>query len=94
MLGKFETGTIVVTDSVRQAINESKVFKDFVDTCLDRYTRCDWGSLDDGEREQNDLQVREGNGLILANYIHGGQVLWITTTADRRYTTLLFPGEW
>lgn len=94
MVGKFEMGDLVVTERVKQAAKDDPRFKRFIDICLGRYANCDWGTLDEEDCHQNDMYTSDNSGLILANYIQDGRVLWITTTADKRFTTLLLPGEW
>lgn len=96
MVGSFELGSIVITNGIRRAMESSQAFARFVNACLDKYAKGNWGKLSKDDKEKNDESVENGCGMILGAYTFhkDGRDIWITTTADRRYTTILLPGEY
>jgi hypothetical protein len=54
----------------------------------------DWGELDDDDKRENELSLREGFRLLSAYRLSTGVKLWIITEADRSVTTLLLPDEY
>ena len=61
---------------------------------LYRHASGDWGELDDEDRKENELSLREGFRLVSAYRLKTGEELWIITEADRSVTTLLLPEEY
>ena len=60
---------------------------------LFRHLTGDWGELDEFDRQQNDLAVRDGSRILSAYQTPAGK-LWIITEANRAATTLLLPDEY
>src|SRR5438105_14047841 len=60
---------------------------------LTRHQSGDWGDLDDEDKQQNDLSVKEGH-RILSAYKLSDCKLWIITEGDRSATTFLLPSEY
>lgn len=60
---------------------------------LFRHLTGDWGELDEFDRQQNDLAVRDGSRILSAYQMPAGK-LWIITEANRTATTLLLPDEY
>ncbi len=88
---KFSLGMVVATQGVLRALEESgeSPFE-----FLDRHASGDWGQLDEEDRAENELSLREGFRLLSAYQMRTGQKLWIITEADRSVTTLLLPDEY
>lgn len=66
---------------------------------LARHAQGDWGDeLDNFDRQQNDLAVKEGYRILSAYNvsIENGETerIWIITESDRSATTLLLPAEY
>lgn len=61
---------------------------------LQRHARCDWGEVDSGDRELNDLALDDGTRLLSAYRTAKDARLWIITEADRSATTILLPEEY
>ena len=87
----FELGRIVATPGALQALEEAgqqpSVF-------LDRHVAGDWGELDDEDKRENDLSLRNGLRILSAYTTAAGEQIWIITEADRSATTLLLPNEY
>ena len=61
---------------------------------LIRHVCGDWGDLDEHDRRENELSLREGFRLLSAYNLPNAERLWIITEADRGVTTLLRPDEY
>ncbi len=66
---------------------------------LTRHMQGDWGDeLDDFDKQQNDLAVKEGYRILSAYNVpaENGETerIWIITEADRSATTVLLPSEY
>ena len=87
----FELGRVVATPGALQALEENK-------KCgteyLGRHLFGEWGDLDQEDKEENELSVKEGFRILSAYGLPDGQKLWIITEADRSVTTLLLPSEY
>lgn len=68
----------------------------FLNKCLERYLKNDWGDLDEYDKCLNERAINEGELRVFAAYIYPetGEKIWIITEADRRATTILFPYEY
>jgi len=54
----------------------------------------DWGDLDEHDRAENEISVRECLRLLSAYHLRDGTKIWIITEADRSSTTVLLPDEY
>ena len=54
----------------------------------------DWGEVDEDDRAENDLSLREGFRLLSAYRTKHGVKFWVITEADRSATTVLLPSEY
>ncbi|MDE3075945.1 MAG: plasmid related protein [Chloroflexota bacterium] len=61
---------------------------------LFRHVSGDWGELDEEDKAENELSLREGFRLLSAYTLRNGEKIWIITEADRSVTTLLLPDEY
>jgi hypothetical protein len=88
---KFSLGQIVATPGALRALDESgEAPLNF----LRLHVAGDWGELDENDRRENELSLREGFRLLSAYRLKTGERLWIITEADRSVTTLLLPEEY
>ena len=74
-------------------------FAQFVQKCLSRHVKGDWGDLDEEDKATNNLALKEGTRLLSAYDDdrfpkNGVATIWIITEADRSATTILFPDEY
>lgn len=91
----FELGEIIITRGIADKMKEDKSFANFVQLSLGEYINCDWGTLDDADKDMNDAAVKSGDERILAAYeFRGNTKIWIITEWDRSATTILFPSEY
>ncbi len=95
----FPTGSIVATRGVYQLACENPDFARFIQKCLNRHVKGDWGEVGDEDKKTNDLSLKAGMRLLSAYNDdrfpkHGVATIWIITEADRSATTILFPDEY
>ena len=60
---------------------------------LFRHLTGDWGDMDEFDRQQNDLAVKDGGRIFSAYQTLAGK-LWLITESDRSATTFLLPDEY
>ena len=87
----FALGKIVATPGALAAIEASG---DDPLALLSRHVSGDWGDLDEHDRHENELGLREGFRLLSAYTLRTGAKIWIITEADRSVTTFLLPDEY
>jgi len=87
----FELGNIYITPGAIDALVESN---QHAQEFLERHGRGDWGELDEHDRQENELSIREGFRILSAYRTAKGARLWIITEADRSSTTILLPEEY
>lgn len=88
---RFALGAIVATPGAIGALKDSGQSPvEF----LRRHVSGDWGELDDEDKRENELSLREGFRLLSAYRLSTDVKLWIITEADRSVTTLLLPDEY
>lgn len=61
---------------------------------LHRHVAGDWGDLDDADKTENELSLKDGFRILSAYTLRSGDKIWIITEADRSATTLLLPDEY
>lgn len=59
-----------------------------------RHASGDRGIVDDDDKKENELSVREGFRILSAYLTWKGVKIWIITEADRSATTILLPSEY
>lgn len=94
-MSKFEMGRTVVTADVSEKMQGDPKFTTFVCVSLGRFSQADWGDLCDGDRQQNEDSLKNGERLM-GVYIRPStnEKIWIITEWDRSVTTVLFPHEY
>jgi hypothetical protein len=91
MIARFDLGRIVATPGALEALERSG---ETPVTFLHRHLGGDWGDLDEQDRAENELSVREGFRLLSAYALKDGTKIWVITEADRSSTTILLPSEY
>lgn len=86
----FALGQIVSTPAVLEHFQQNQVTPWHY---LERHVTGDFGDLDESDKAENRLSIREGF-RILSSYRIAGEKVWIITEADRSVTTFLFPSEY
>ena len=88
---KFEPGQIVATPGALEAFRASG---DDPLAYLARHLAGDWGDLSAGDKQENELSLREGFRILSAYTLNTGVMIWVITEADRSSTGILLPSEY
>jgi len=59
-----------------------------------RHISGDWGDLDEADKAENELSLKEGFRILSAYRLKTGVKVWVITEADRSATTILLPEEY
>lgn len=86
---KFDLGRIVATPGALQMLRPEEIR-----VALCRHISGDWGNLDDFDREQNEIALKEKNRLLSVYYGETGVKFYIITEHDRSATTVLLPEDY
>ena len=95
----FQTGQIVASRGVYDLACQNTDFAQFIQKCLNRHVKGDWGEVDEEDKATNNCALKEGTRLLSAYNDdrfpkQGVATIWIITEADRSSTTILFPDEY
>ena len=100
MENKFSTGKLFTSFSIATELKSNEPFTIFVQDCINKHKKCDWGDLEPEDLESNN-EALETQGRLLSSYkipkefnITAGEKIWIITEYDRSATTILFPTEY
>ena len=96
-MAQLMLGNLVLTCNVMELQQVNAKFANHILRSLQRYTRCDWGEMDDEGIEMNDMAIGPNEDEVLAIYLHPENPsweIWIKTKADRSATFILFPNEY
>lgn len=91
IIPRFALGQLAITTGARDALTESEQSPN---EFLQRHANGDWGELDEYDRRENELSIRDGFRILSAYRTRLGSRLWIITEADRSATTILLPEEY
>ena len=88
---KFDLGQVVATPGALEALESAgQTPAEF----LSRHAACDWGEVDDEDKQANDDSLKTGARLLSAYRTSLDERLWIITEADRSSTCVLLPSEY
>ncbi len=88
---KFNLGQVVATPGALEALESAgQLPTEF----LSRHAACDWGEVDDEDKQSNDDALKTGARLLSAYRTSLDERLWIITEADRSSTCILLPSEY
>ena len=87
----FELGEVVDTQGAVQALIGAE--QEPVELLL-RHVTGDWGDLDDEDKKENELSVKEGFRILSAYKLETGVKVLVITEWDRSVTTILLPDEY
>ena len=87
---KFPLGRTLITPGARNALADVGELL----ALFDRHQAGDWGEVDEHDRQENELSLREGFRLMSVYTLPNGVKLWVITEADRSATTALLPEEY
>jgi hypothetical protein len=85
----FKLGQVVITPNAQSSLQAIDV-----QTALQRHAAGDWGDVDDHDRQENELSLREGFRLLSVYHAQDGTKFWIITEADRSSTCVLLPEDY
>jgi hypothetical protein len=91
MNGKFPLGQVVSTPGALDAL--SRAGQDAWEFIV-RHISGDWGELDEEDRRENEVSLKEGFRILSAYRLADGTKIWIITEADRSSTCILLPDEY
>lgn len=86
---KFPLGRIVATPNALAQLTSEDIRK-----ALRRHQTGDWGDLDEPDRQENELSLREGFRLFSVYHAVNGTKFYVITEADRSVTTCLLPEDY
>ena len=61
---------------------------------LARHQSGDWGDLDDEDKQENELSLKQGFRLLSGYHLTTGVKVWVITESDRSASTILLPSEY
>lgn len=91
---KFNLGQVVVTRGINTDMESGNLKFQDIATLISRHSSGDWGDMDEGDKEMNDLALQSGEDRIFSSYILNDTRIWVITEPDRSYTTVLYPSEY
>jgi hypothetical protein len=59
-----------------------------------RHVTGDWGDLEDEDKKENELSVKQGFRILSSYALETDVKVWVITEWDRSVTTLLLPDEY
>ena len=86
---KFRCGRIVSTPNALAQLTQDDILRG-----LQRHQAGDWGDVDEHDRHENELFLKNGFRLLSVYQAANGVKFWIITEADRSVTTILMPGDY
>jgi hypothetical protein len=91
---RFSLGRIVATPGALEALQDAG---QNAGEFLARHVTCDWGDLDDEDRQANDDAVINGSRILSAYVTRKGEKIWIITEATNevglRYSSTILKPE-
>lgn len=103
ILGFFAFHRIALADHVQRAMPDiangyanakDRLPEADVLAALRRHAAGDWGDVDEHDRQENELSLKEGFRLLSVYHATDGTKFWIITEADRSATTILLSEDY
>jgi len=85
----FRLGRLVATPNALAELSEEDIL-----TGIQRHQAGDWGDLDEHDRQENELSLKQGFRLLSVYHGKNGTKFYIITEADRSVTTVLLPEDY
>lgn len=86
---KFGLGRCCITPNALSHLPQDEVL-----CALQRHNAGDWGDVDEHDRQENELSLREGFRLLSVYHSATGVKFYVITEADRSLTTVLLPEDY
>lgn len=92
---EFELGKVTATVGIMLQVRIDGTFQFFVDECLERFKRMDWGVVTENERMLNGRKVKTKTGTVYGVYteVGSGIQIWIATDLDQSITRISLSEE-
>ena len=88
-IAKFRLGHIVSTPNALSQLTQEDILLG-----IQRHQAGDWGDLDEHDRQENELSLKQGFRLLSVYHAANGVKFWLITEADRSATTILLPEDY
>ena len=90
-MNRFNPGQVVATPGALAALEASgESLSDYIA----RHLSGDWGDVDAGDAQENELSLKRGWRLLSAYTLKSGTKIWVITEADRSSTCILLAEEY
>lgn len=86
---KFPIGQVVITRNALDTLDAEDVHRS-----LARHHLGDWGDVDEQDRQENEISLRDGFRLLSVYRDRNGIKFWIITEADRSATAVILPEDY
>ena len=86
---RFRLGHIVATPNALSRLTQEDIFRG-----IQRHQAGDWGDVDEHDRQENELSLKQGFRLLSVYHAADGTKFWVITEADRSATTFLLPADY
>ena len=86
---KFNLGRCCITANALARLTHDDVL-----LALQRHQTGDWGDVDEHDRQENELSLREGFRLLSVYRSAAGVKFYVITEHDRSLTTTLLPEDY
>ena len=89
MNAKFSIGRLLSTPGALAKVSPEEMF-----TALSRHANGDWGDVNEHDRKENELSLKQGFRLLSVYHTQARVKFYIITEANRASTTVLLPEEY
>jgi hypothetical protein len=90
-VNRFNPGQLVATPGALAALEASgESLFDYIA----RHLSGDWGDVDAGDAQENELSLKHSWRLLSAYTLKSGTKIWVLTEADRSCTCIFLPEEY
>jgi hypothetical protein len=91
MEARFRLGKTVITPGALRCFVEAE---ENPATFLHRHVTGDGGEVDEADKQENELSVKEGFRILSAYTLKSGVKVWVISESDRSLTKILLPEEY
>jgi hypothetical protein len=88
-IAKFRLGKIVSTPNALDQLMQDDIL-----LAIQRHQAGDWGDVDEHDRQENELSLKQGLRLWSVYHAGSGVKFWLITEADRSHTTVLMSEDY
>ena len=85
----FRLGRLVATPNALERLSQEDIL-----VAIQRHQAGDWGDLDEHDRQENELSLKQGFRLLSVYHGKNGTKFYLITEADRSVTTVLLPEDY